>query len=190
MPEIRLRSTMHGHAGCKSLPGHWKQDIGWGDKEVALSSFGVIMRNVLIPSFGKTGTVTIDGRDCHYSSEAERAFLTILEGLIWAGEIEEWEWQPPAYPVEYKHGGSTWTQPYRADARIVWKDARQDGVREWVIEVKRGYMQPKACAKIKRYCQQYDIPLVLVWYGRLPKSGKAFDKLEMLRKHIHHIWEI
>ena len=145
-----------------------------------------------IPSFGKSGDVEIAGKIYHYASRAELRFLQEIEICLRGEAIQEFVWQPPAFPLTYKHGGSEWTQGYRADAMITWSDSD-----EWVIEVKRGYMAQKACTKVKRFCQQYpDKKLVLVWIGSLPKApkpgkkGQAYRKLEMLEPLVDHIWQI
>ncbi len=137
-----------------------------------------------LQSYGNTSHILIQGRDCYCASDAERKWLIHIEPMLAAGEIKEWKWQPkPGYQITYNHGGQVCSYIYEPDAVITWAS----GARE-VIEIKRGALHQRAGTKMKRFCQQYDECLVLVWFGNLPKKGKIKRRLDTLTPWLHHIW--
>jgi len=138
-------------------------------------------------SFGRTGTIEIAGRLCHYSSLAERRWLQEIEPLLISGDIIDFFWQPPPYPITYKYCGILHQDSYRPDASIRFADDEK----QTIIEIKRGFMAQKATSKIKRFCQQYpEYQVVLVWFGSFPKKGVAKARLDKLRPHLHHVWQM
>lgn len=128
--------------------------------------------------YGKSGYVTVDGREYWYSSGAERDWLQQLDLCIRAGEVLDWKWQPEPIPVTYRHARTACTRTYRPDAWVRW---RAEGER-W-YEIKYGRIEQKAGSNILAFCLTYpERPLVLVWKGPVPKGGKGRGKQTTKRK--------
>ena len=138
-------------------------------------------------SYGNAGTYNINGTDYYCSSDAERMWLELVTPGLASGEVKKLVWQPkPGYAIAYKYDKQDCADVYRPDALFRWLLEE-----EWVIEIKRGRIEQKSVSKIKRFCMQYpEKKVVVVWYGRFPKKGVAKRRLDRLRPHLHHIWQI
>lgn len=137
-------------------------------------------------SYGRSGAITIDGVKYQCASETEATWLQMVcPGLI-NGPLAALQWQPEPFPLDYKVGKQDGRYFYKPDAIVTWDDGD-----EWVIEIKRGRIEQISARKMKRFCQQYeDRNLVMVWFGRMPKKGPTFRRIEMLRPWLHHIWTV
>jgi hypothetical protein len=137
-------------------------------------------------SYGRSGTIAIDGVRYYCASEAEARWLqTVCPGLR-SGDVSALQWQPAGFPLTYKYSNQECREVYRPDAIITWASGE-----EWVIEIKYGRLEQKAATKLKRACIHYpDRKFVLVWFGRFPTRGPAFRRLQTLQPHLDHIWRM
>ena len=136
-------------------------------------------------SFGKAQWVTVGGQKIRVKSEAEALFARVIDAAITGGLVKEWQYEPKAYPIDYKYRTETCTDTYTPDFRIVWNS---DEGEVW-YEVKRGALQPKYASKLRRFMDQYpDKKVVLVWLGSEPKRGAVARRFNRLRRMFHHIW--
>lgn len=147
----------------------------------------------VVREFGHRQQITCCGQTIRVKSDAETTFFQELD-LCWrVGLIESVEYEPKAFPLEYKYNHCDCRDTYTPDFRVVWKN--EDEV---FYEVKRGALTSKYANKVKRFAQQYQgKKLVLVWIGNLPKprkrNGKAnpiYMRLEKLKPWVTHIWQI
>ena len=136
-------------------------------------------------SYGNAQYVTVGGHTIRVKSDAEAIFMRQVDAAVHGGLIVAWQYEPEAFPIDYKYRKNDCTDTYTPDVRIVWKS--EEG--EVWYEVKRGALQPKYASKIKRFCQQYPgKKLVLVWIGSPPKRGAVKARFDRLLPHLHHVW--
>jgi hypothetical protein len=140
------------------------------------------------PSYGNAQDVRVGNRTIRVKSEAEAIFAKELDVRIKKGAVEEWQYEPKAFPIPYKYRGADCTDTYTPDFRVLWKDGDGEEVH---YEVKRGALEPKYASKIKRFCLEYpQHRLVLVWIGPLPSRGAVRRRYDKLIPLLHKVWNI
>lgn len=151
---------------------------------MATEKMGFETTKTTTQSYGRSGTIVIDGISYHCASEAEALWLQIVAPGLRSGDIRQLDWQPGSISLTYKYSKQECKDTYRPDAHIYWANGD-----DWWVEIKRGRLDQKSANKLKRACQQYPtMQFVLCWMGRLPKKGVIRRRIERLVPHLHHMW--
>ena len=126
----------------------------------------------------KRVTALIGGKTYTYRSKLEYRYAVYLEMLKDSMDIDDWLYEDEEVPVAYDDGS---IKMYRPDFTVL-----VDG--EWEFHETKGWFKGKDVTLMKKYTQQYDTPLTLI-FARKPTKMQLRRALK-LEPHLKRIiWD-
>jgi len=128
-------------------------------------------------------TIGIDGKEYTFRSIFEYHWAVWCQVRLEEGYIEAWYYEEETLEIEYTdHKGRVKYKDYTPDFKIEYQGDYME------FEETKGWLQTKDATKMRKYTEQYDTPLVLVFQKKI--YGKQARTAERLSKHVSRvIWE-
>jgi len=131
----------------------------------------------------KRYTKIMNGRECNFRSIFEYHWAEYCQLRKDNGEIEDWYYEEETVQIEYiDHKNRVHYKDYTPDFKIVYP-----GGDHIEFEETKGWLQTKDATKMRKYSEQYETPLVVVFQNKMYKKQQR--TAERLSKHVQVIWE-
>jgi hypothetical protein len=131
----------------------------------------------------KRHTKIMNGQECNFRSIFEYHWAEYCQLRMDNGEIENWYYEEETVEIEYTdHKGRAKYKDYTPDFKIEYQGDYME------FEETKGWLQTKDATKMRKYTEQYDTPLVIVFQKKI--YGAQQRTAERLSKHVSRvIWE-
>lgn len=131
----------------------------------------------------KRYTKIMNGQECNFRSIFEYHWAEYRQLCMDNGEIENWYYEEETVEIEYTdHKGRIKYKNYTPDFKIIYSGGYME------FEETKGWLQTKDATKMRKYTEQYETPLVIVFQKKI--YGAQQRTAERLSKHVSRVvWE-